>query len=147
MKQVHLVVGVLSIILVGVACAYGAWCWWRVRPSPWFWRLVRAGQAVVVLQVVLGGVLVLLGHKPPGLHVLYGVLPLLVSFIAEQLRISSAQMVLDARGLQSAAAVGELPDEDQREIVLAIVRRELGVMVLAALVIVVLLARAAGTAG
>jgi hypothetical protein len=145
MKQVHLVVGVLSIVLVTVACLYGAWCWWRGRPSRLFWRLLRAGQAVVVIQVALGGVLLLLKYKPPSLHVLYGVLPLLVSFIAEQLRVSSAQMVLDAHGFESAAAVGELPEEDQRAVVLTIVRREMGVMVLAALVIVVLLARAAGT--
>ena len=66
--------------------------------------------------------------------------------MAEQLRIASAQMVLDARGLQSAAEVGELPESEQRLVVTTIVQRELGVMVLAALVIVVLLARAAGTA-
>ena len=46
-----------------------------------------------------------------------------------------------------AAGPGELPAEEQREVVRAIVRRELGVMTLAALIIVVLLARAASTAG
>jgi hypothetical protein len=145
MKQVHLVVGVLAISLNAVAGIYGAWCWWRVRTSLWFWRLLRAGQAVVILQVLLGGVLVILGHKPSGLHVLYGVLPLLVSLIAEQLRISSAQMVLDARGFESAAAVGSLPEEEQRVVMLSIIQREIGVMALAAIVNVVLLARAAGT--
>jgi hypothetical protein len=118
-----------------------------VSQSKWSWRLLRAGQAVIVVQVALGGVLVLLGHKPPGLHVVYGLLPVAVSFIGEQLRVVSAQMVLDGRGFSSAAEVGELPGEEQRAVVLAIVQRELGVMTLAALVIVVLLARAAGTAG
>lgn len=146
-KEVHIVVGVLAIALNTVACLYGAWCWWRANRSVWFWRLLRAGQIVVVIQVALGGVLLLLGKKAPGLHVLYGVLPLLVSFMAEQLRISSAQMVLDARGLEGAAAVGKLPAEEQHGVVRAIVQREMGVMVLATLVIVVLLARAAGTAG
>jgi hypothetical protein len=146
MKQVHLVVGVLAISLNAVAGVYGAWCWWRVRTSLWFWRLLRAGQAVVILQVLLGGVLVILGHKPSGLHVLYGVLPLLVSLIAEQLRISSAQMVLDARGFESASAVGSLPEEEQRVVMLSIIQREIGVMALAAIVNVILLARAAGTA-
>ncbi len=56
-------------------------------------------------------------------------------------------MVLDARGFESAQAVGELPEEDQRRIVAAILRREVGVMTLAAFVVVVLLARAAQTAG
>lgn len=145
MTDVHMVVGVLAISLNAVAGIYGAWCWWRVRSSVWFWRVLRAGQAVVILQVLLGGVLVILGHKPSGLHVLYGVLPLLVSLIAEQLRISSAQMVLDSRGFESAAAVGSLPEEEQRVVMLTIVQREIGVMALAAIVNVILLARAAGT--
>src|SRR5947208_11147609 len=145
MTQVHLVLGVLTIVLTGVAGAWGAWCWWRGRSSAWFWRLLRASQAAVVIQAALGGVLVLIGHKPPGLHVLYGVLPLLVSFFAEQLRVSAAQMVLDQRGFESAQAVGRLPDAEQQAVVVAIVQRELGIMVIAALVNVVLLARAAMT--
>ncbi|MGI8429479.1 MAG: hypothetical protein ACR2OB_09285 [Solirubrobacteraceae bacterium] len=147
MKDVHLVVGVLSIALNGAAGLCGAWRWWRAQSSAWFWRLLRSAQAVLVLQVLLGGLLVLLGHKPPSLHVVYGLLPLAVSFIGEQLRVASAQMVLDARGYESAAEVGELGEADQRSVVGAIVQREMGVMVLAALVIVVLLARAAATAG
>ena len=146
-KDVHIAVGVLAIAVNGLAGLYGAWCWWRASRSVWFWRLLRVGQLVVVVQVALGGVLLLLGNKAPGLHLLYGVLPLLVAFVAEQLRVSSAQMVLDARGLEGSAAVGKLPAEEQQAVVRAIVQREMGVMVLAALVIVVLLARAAGTAG
>jgi hypothetical protein len=147
MKQVHLVIGVLSVALVGGAGLWGAWCWYRVRQTKLFWRLLRAGQAVVVLEMALGGVLVLMGLKESDLHLIYGLLPLAVSFLAEQLRIASAQMVLDSRGLESAATVGELPESEQRLVVLSIVQRELGVMVLAALVIVVLLVRAAGTGG
>ena len=81
-----------------------------------------------------------------GLHVLYGVLPILVSFIAEQLRVASAQTVLDARGFESAKQVGRLDAQEQRVIVTSIVQREILVMTLACLVNVVLLARAAGTA-
>jgi hypothetical protein len=145
MKDVHLVVGVVTIVLAAAAGAWGAWCWWRVRSSAWFWRLLRASQVAVVVQAALGGVLLLMHHKAPGLHVLYGVLPLFVSFIAEQLKISSAQMVLDQRGYESAAAVGKLPAAEQQEVVTTILQRELGVMVLAVLVNVVLLARAAMT--
>jgi hypothetical protein len=145
-KEVHIVVGVLSIALNALAGAYGAWCWWRARRSTWFWRLLRPGQAMIVLEAALGGVLVAMGKKTPSLHLLYGLLPLLVSFLAEQLRVASAQMILDARGYGSAREVGALPEEQQKGVVLAIVQRELGVMVLAALMNVVLLARAAGTA-
>jgi hypothetical protein len=146
MKEIHIVVGVLAIALNAAAALWGAFCWWRARRSVLFWRLLRAGQLVVVIEVALGGALLALGRKTPGLHILYGILPLLVSFIAEQLRVSSAQMVLDARGIESAAAVGKLEQSEQRAVVVAIVQRELGVMVLAAIVIVVLLARAAATA-
>jgi hypothetical protein len=145
-KDVHIVVGVLSIVLSGAAGVYGAWCWWRGSSARWFWRVLRAAQIVIVVQAALGGVLVLIGDKPPSLHVIYGLLPLLVSFVAEQLRVASAQMVLDSRGFESAAAVGQLPDDEQHAVVRAIVQREVGVMTLAALVIVVLLVRAAGTA-
>jgi hypothetical protein len=145
MKDIHLIFGVLTIALTAVAGAWGAWCWWRVRASPWFWRLLRASQVAVVMQAALGGVLVLMGHKPPGLHVLYGVLPLLISFFAEQLRISAAQMVLDQRGFESSREVGRLPAAEQQEVVVAILQRELGFMVIAALVNLALLARAAMT--
>ncbi len=145
MNAVHIALGAASLVLFAAAGLYGAWCWWRVRPSVWFWRLLRAGQATVVIEALLGGVLQLGRHKAPSIHLLYGLLPLAISFVAEQLRIASAQMVLDHRGFESSAEVGRLPAEEQQRVVVAIVQREMGVMVLAALVIVVLLARAAGT--
>jgi hypothetical protein len=145
MKEVHLVIGIATIALNGAAGLLGAWLWWRVRSGKLFWILLRAGQVAVVLQVAIGGVLVLLGHKPSGLHVLYGVLPLLISFFAEQLRISAAQMVLDQRGFESSREVGRLPAADQQEVVVAILQRELGFMVIAALVNFLLLGRAAMT--
>jgi hypothetical protein len=147
MKDVHVVVGVLAVALNAIAALYGGWCWWRASPSRWFWRLLRTSQAVVVVQVALGGVLILIGHKAKSLHVLYGVLPLLVSLLAEQLRVASAQMVLDSRGFDSTEEVGELPEDEQRGIVVTILQREAGVMALSAVVVVVLLARAAATAG
>jgi hypothetical protein len=146
-KDVHLVVGILSIAFNGLAALIGGWCWLRGQPSRWFWRVLRTGQITVVVEVVLGGVLRLTGHKTSGLHVLYGVLPLLVAIFAEQLRAATAQMVLDSRGFESTEEVGELPPEEQRSLVTAILQREIGVMALAAVVVVVLLARAAATAG
>jgi len=146
-KDVHLVVGVLAIALNGLAALLGGWCWWRAQPSRWFWRALRAGQIMVIVEVVLGGVLRLTGHKTSGLHVLYGVLPLLVAILAEQLRAATAQMYLDSQGFESNEEVGELPPEEQRSLVTAILQREVGVMALSAVVVVVLLARAAATAG
>jgi hypothetical protein len=147
-KDVHIVIGTLAIVLCALAGLLGAWCWWRYEASGWFWRLLRCAQLTILIEIVLGGILAATtGKKVPTLHLVYGALPLAVSFIGEQLRISAAQMILDARGLESAQEVGKLPEAEQRGIVLAIVRREIGVMALAALVIVVLLIRAAATAG
>ena len=64
------------------------------------------------------------------LFYLYALLPLAVGFVAEQLRVASAQTILDQRGLEDAQAVGELPAEEQRAVVAEIVRREIGVMAL-----------------
>ncbi len=147
MKMVHMIVGILSMALIGGAGLWGAWCWYRARQSPLFWQLLRAGQAVIVVEAALGGVLLVMGRKVSGLHLIYGLVPVAVSFVAEQLRITSAQAVLDSRQLESSAAVGKLPEDEQRVVVVSILQRELGVMVLAALVMLVLLIRAAGTGG
>jgi hypothetical protein len=93
------------------------------------------------------GSLAAAGHTPrEGLFYLYALLPLAVAFVAEQLRVASAQTVLDHRGLPDAAAVGRLPAPEQRAVVDSILRREMGVMTLSALVVVFLALRAAGTA-
>ena len=143
MKDVHIVVGILALALNLLAFVLGSVAWLRRRPSVLFWRTLRAGQATVALEAALGGVLLLMGDKASDLHYLYGALPLFVALLAEQLRLSAATMVLDSRGLEDAKAVGTLPKEQQREIVVAILRREIGSMTLAALVVTALLARAA----
>jgi hypothetical protein len=140
---VHAAVGGAMALLFAAAGGLGAWRWWRVEASDGFWRLLRAAQVVMVLQAALGGVLLLAGARPADdLHYVYGLLPLGVSFVAEQLRITSAETVLAARGLESAQDMRALDEDAQRSIVLAIVRREIGVMALAALVILGLALRA-----
>jgi hypothetical protein len=54
--------------------------------------------------------------------------------------------VLDARGLEDAQAVGRLDERGQRSVVLAILRREMGVVALSAAVVTFLSLRALGTA-
>ena len=143
MNAAHIAIGVLATAVMLFAGLLGSWSWYRFESPPLFWRSLRVGQGLVVLEAAWGGVLLAIGRHDAGLHTIYGLLPIAVSFIGEQLRISAATMVLDAQGLEGAAAVGELPDDEQRAIVVAIVRREVGVMALAALVITVLLIRAA----
>jgi hypothetical protein len=141
---VHIAVGA-SLLAVNLAAGlYGAFVWWRGGNAPGYWPAIRTGQALAVLQAALGGVLLLEGKDPPSLHVMYGLLPLGISFVAEQLRAVSAQVELDHRGLEDAQAVGRLPEAEQHAVVHAIIRREIGVMAAAALVVSVLAARGAG---
>jgi hypothetical protein len=139
-----------ALVVAGVnavAAVYGAWCWWSVRPSRAFWVLVRAGQLAAVVLAVVAGYGAVTGYAPAdGLFWLYALLPLAVGFVAEQFRLASAQTVLDARDLEDAQAVGRLDEAGQRSVVLAILRRELGVMALAAVVVAFLALRAYGTA-
>ena len=146
MKDVHVVLGVIAIALNVIAALYGGWCYLRLKAGRGFWRVLRSAQVVVVVEAAFGGVLELTGRKTSSLHILYGVLPLLVSILAESLRASTAQLVLDARGFESNEEVGQLPAEEQRGLVMTILQREIGVMALSAVVVVVLLARAAATA-
>jgi hypothetical protein len=130
-----------------IAGLFGAWRWWTVAPSRAFWVLARAGQAAAVALAATAGVAAATGFRPAdGLFWLYALLPVAVGFVAEQLRAASAQTVLDARGLEDARAVGRLDEAGQRSVVVAILRRELGVIALAAIVVAFLALRAYGTA-
>lgn len=141
----------LALITAAVnlaAGAYGAWRWWRVEPDRVFWLLLRTAQGVAVVFALYAGVTWVLGDRDDSgdLFELYALLPVAVAFFAEQLRLVSAQTVLDARGLADARAVGDLPDSEQRSIVTAILRRELGIMAASALVVTFLALRALATA-
>ena len=147
MTQVAQVVA-LAVALVSLAAGVvGAWRWWRVEPSRAFWLLCRGGQALAVAQAILAGALAALGFDPAdGLYWLYALLPVAVSFVAEQLRVTAAETVLHDAGLENAQAVGALEEARQRSIVLSIVRREMGVMTASAFVVAFLALRAWGTA-
>jgi hypothetical protein len=146
LTAVHVALGIVVTALFAAAGLLGAWRWWRVEASPAFGTLLRSAQALLVLQAAVGGVLVLLDRRPSDdLHYVYGLLPLAVSFVAEQLRLAAAESVLAARDLESARAVGALPEPEQRSVAVAIVRRELGVLALGALVSAGLCVRAAFT--
>jgi hypothetical protein len=141
MHTLHVVLGVALVAVNLAAGALGGWRWRRGELSRAFWPLLRAGQALVVLVALDGGVLLLLGEELPPLHLIYGLVPLGVSFIAEQLRVTSAQAVLDARGVATAR---ELPAADAEDAVLDILLREMGVMAASALVVAALGLRAGG---
>lgn len=139
------VIGALATLAVnGAAAAFAGLRWWQVRPSDAVWPLLRAGQVLAALQALLAGVLFVAGFAPrDGLYWLYALLPVAIGVIGEQLRIASAEQVLEQRDLADAQAVGALSEPEQRSVVLAVVRREIGVMALAALVVTFLALRAA----
>jgi hypothetical protein len=125
----------------------GALRWLRGEASHVFWILLRVGQGSALAIALAVGSLAAAGHySSEHLFYLYALLPLAVAFVAEQLRVASAQTILDHRDLPDAQAVGALPESEQRLVVAAILAREMGVMTLSALVVVFLALRAASTA-
>jgi hypothetical protein len=141
---VHAAIGIALVAVNLAAGALGLVQWRRKRHSRAFWPLLRIGQALVVVAAVDGVILLALGRDLPELHLVYGLTPLGVSFLAEQLRLASADSVLQARGLESAQDMRGLAEADQRAIVTAILLREMAVMAASALVVVVLGLRAGG---
>ena len=144
MTAFHIALGTAMIVVNALAGAWGGWHWWRGTDARGFWPLLRIGQALLMVEAVDGGILVAMGEKLPPLHLIYGLVPLGVAFMAEQLRLAAADTVLDQKGLEGRADVERLPPEEQRTLVLLIVRREMGVMAASAGVIALLGVRAAG---
>ena len=147
------VAGALAVAALNAATGLlGGWLWYRGvlshgRSVTLFWVLLRVGQVSALTLAVAVGLLAAVGDSSTDqLFYLYALLPLAVGFVAEQLRVASAQTILDQRGLKDARGVGGLAQGEQQGLVAAIVRREIGVMALSALVVVFLSLRAAGTA-
>jgi len=142
MVGLHIAVGMLVILLNLAAGAIGGWAWFKVRPSVPFWYLFRFAQIAVFIQAALGALLLVTGHSAKeDLHYLYGVLPLVISFIAEGARLGAAQRELGELDIES------FPPEAQESIAMQIVRREMGIMAVSCIVIFFLAVRAATTSG
>jgi heme A synthase len=142
MVGLHIAVGTLVILLNLAAGAIGGWAWFKLRPSVPFWYLLRFAQIAVFIQAALGALLLVTGHSAKeDLHYLYGVLPLVISFIAEGARLGAAQRELGELDIES------FPPEAQETIAMQIVRREMGIMAVSCIVIFFLAVRAATTSG
>jgi len=126
-----------------IAGIVGAIYWWLVLPERLPWLLIRGAQIVAGIQALGALALGIAGLRPDDqLYWLYAALPVAIGFFAEQIKLVSAQSVLDARGLADGQAVGKLPADRQQSVITAILRRELGVVVIAAFVCVFLALRA-----
>jgi pseudouridine-5'-phosphate glycosidase len=108
-----------------------------------FWPLLRAAQATVVVQAVLGFLLVARGASAPdGLHIVYGVAPLVVSLVSEGMRVGIAQ-----RELEDVDDVDALERSEQVALAKRVALGEMGVMTVGALLILTLALRAYQTGG
>ena len=144
MSSVHTQLGALAIGLNVLAALIGAVAWLvRRNPKPFWWSL-RAGQILIMIEAVIGAALLLDGRDLPRLHLVYGLTPIAVAFLAEQLKLLATQTLLDKGGYESGADVAKLPEVEQRAFITAVLRRELGVMATSAAIVAVLAARAQG---
>jgi hypothetical protein len=135
--------GVAVLAANGAAAAWGAGSWLRGEPSVAFWYLLRAAQATVAAQVVLGLLLVARGDSSPdGLHIAYGISPLVISLFSEGFRLAAAQ-----REIEGAGDVEALDRPDQIMLARRVALAEMGVMTIGLLLIVTLALRAMQTGG
>jgi hypothetical protein len=137
--------GIAVLATNALAAGWGALSWLRkdARASIAFWPMLRAAQATVVVQAVVGFILLARGlTAPDGLHVAYGIAPLVIALVSEGMRVTVAQRELEG--------VEDLDAMERREQV-ALARRvalgEMGVMTVGALLIVTLALRAYQTGG
>jgi hypothetical protein len=143
LTEVHLVVGVAVLVLNVVAGFWGVGAALFRRTPVSFWYVLRAAQISVVVQVLLGAILLIAGHEPKdAIHYMYGTAPLLINLLAEGMRTGAAQ-----RELPEDVEFRELPADEQRTIALRIVRREMTIMSLAALLVAAFALRAAQVSG
>jgi hypothetical protein len=138
-------IGVAVLATNLVAAGFGAATWLRkqARWSIAFWPLLRIAQAVVAVQVLLGLLLAASGESAPdGLHIVYGISPLVVSLGSEAMRAGVAQ-----RELEGVEDVDALERSEQVALAKRVALSEVGVMTIGALLIVTLALRAYQTGG
>lgn len=143
MAELHLAVGVAVLGLNLVVGLWGVAAAALGRTPVSFWYVLRAAQVSVVVQVLLGAILLVAGHEPrDAIHYMYGTAPLLVNLIAEGMRAGAAE-----REVPEGVEFSGLPAGDQRAIALRIVRREMMIMSIAALLVAAFSLRAAQVSG
>jgi hypothetical protein len=128
-----------------IAAGWGAVGWVRkdAAASIVFWPLLRLAQALVVVQVVVGLLLLARGASAPdGLHVVYGVSPLLITLFSEGMRAGVAQ-----KELEDVDDVDALERKEQVALARRVALGEMGVMTIGALLILTLALRAYQTGG
>jgi hypothetical protein len=132
-----MVVGIAVLATNGVAGVWGAVAWLRKDPSVWFWYLLRAAQAAVVVQALIGFGLLAQGLRAPdGLHAVYGFAPLAITLFSEGMRVGVAQRELED------VDIDDLDRSQQVAIARKVALAEMGVMTIGVLMILTLALRA-----
>jgi hypothetical protein len=144
MSSLHSGIGAVTIAINALAALIGGVAALAGRNPKAFWITLRIGQALVIIDAVIGAGLLLSGDKLPRLHLIYGLTPIAVAFVAEQLRLATTPTLLEKRGLEGGKDVAKLPEAEQYALVAAILRREVAVMATAAAVVTLLCMRAQG---
>jgi hypothetical protein len=131
----------VTLIACAGAAAWGGVAWVKSIPSTAFWPILRVAQVLVVVNAGLIGILLLQGggDAPDGLHIFYGVFPVVVNVLAEGLRVNAA-----AFELEGVEDVESLNRREQILLARRIVLREIGIMTIGTLMTVTLLSRAVG---
>ena len=140
-----MVMGIAVLATNLAASVWGAIGWIRkdARASIVFWPLLRVAQATVVIQAVVGLLLVARGASAPdGLHIAYGISPLIVSLVSEGMRVAVAQ-----RELEEVEDIDALDRAEQVALAKRVALGEMGVMTVGALLILTLALRALQTGG
>jgi len=136
-------VGIAVLAGNGAAGVTGALLWLRNRLSNSFWYLLRLAQATVAVQVAIGLLLLARGETAPdGLHIAYGIVPLVISLVSEGMRVGAAQ-----RELEDVEDLEGLERSEQIAIARRVARAEMGVMTVGTLLILTLSLRAFQTGG
>ena len=140
-----MIVGIAVLASNAMAAGWGVVGWLRkdARASITFWPLLRVAQTTVVVQAVVGFILLARGETAPdGLHVIYGVTPLLISLVSEAMRAGVAQRELD-----QVEDVDSLEPGEQMALARRVAIGEMGVMTVGVLLILTLALRAYQTGG
>ncbi len=136
-------VGVAVLASNAAAGLWGAVAWLRKRVSGPFWYLLRIAQATVAVEVALGLFLLARGETAPdGLHIAYGIAPLLIALVSEGMRVGAAQ-----RELEGVDDIDGLERSEQIAIARRVALAEMGVMTVGVLLILTLTLRAYQTGG
>jgi hypothetical protein len=140
-----MVAGIAVLTANAAAAGWGAVGWLRkdAGMSIVFWPLLRAAQATVVVEALVGFLLLARGASAPdGLHIAYGVAPLVIALVSEGMRVAVAQ-----RELEDVDDLEALERSEQVALAKRVALGEMGVMTVGALLIVTLALRAYQTGG